>query len=690
MLNIKKEFVHLETATRMRPLFPHTLRLLWLLFCLPSFAAHAQTLPPPPGPSDVDVIVCFPDTTSPTEIDSLRTSYGAIELDTTQTFNCRYWRIGPAGFDGGGFPYYIVGGEQTNAQGVTPIIRTQTVASENYPVDSISAPECYQCLDTLFAQSALPLGQCPVKVAIIDSGVRDGHPSFPLGQIVDAHDCLTKSSTPPIPDNFGHGTPVTGVAFRYDQIPLTNPASAKIPNIQYYDIKALNNLGKGTVWWMMLGLDEANLRGVDIANISSGYAAERVPPNSTPVEFAINAVGEDGMLVVVAAGNEGLDIDNSTLGRYPAGFSLPNLLSVASVGCTSPLSLSYFSNYGQTVDLAARGEYVWTTLVGGGWGRKSGTSFAAPAVTGLAALLVSNDCNISPYALRDIILQSAMSSPLPIGQRGEILNPQSAFQLLMSGGGSGTVFVANATSISPGSIALSWSAVSGATGYQLFKKTTASGTFALLATLPAGTTSFSHTGLAAGMGYYYMVSAMNGASIMQESNWVCAATPSYCTASLALNGAPVVADDYYAQMIYSSGKIEPNCTGTRFQAGQEVQLLPGFHAQQGSVFTAQITTCPTQQPPAPKSAVMPSMQMELAPNPASNTAFFRYYLPEPSLVSLSLFTIDGRPVRTLMKVSQNSGWQEGTLKLEDLPNGMYYLHLGTDKEQLSKKLIILR
>lgn len=139
----------------------------------------------------------------------------------------------------------------------------------------------------------------------------------------------------------------------------------------------------------------AQAAGADICNMSWG-----TPVYSEALETVMR---ESDMLFVVAAGNAGSNNNSSPL--YPASFSLDNMISVAYI--TQSGTLATDSNYGiSTVDIAAPGQDIYSTTVGGGYHYRSGTSMAAPVVSGVSALLYSCGDSLYPQNVKEILLQT--------------------------------------------------------------------------------------------------------------------------------------------------------------------------------------------------------------------------------------------------------------------------------------------
>ena len=221
-------------------------------------------------------------------------------------------------------------------------------------------------------------------------------------------------------DDYGHGTASAGIVAAKGNNTLGVAGVAWTANIM--PVKFLDKHGCGTVDNEVDSILYAIQNGAKIIVINAGGSL------FVKSEFdAIRAAGEAGILVIAPAGNDRSNNDN--LPVYPAGYDLPNLISVAA---SDPADqLAYFSNYGPvSVDLAAPGDCVYTTMPTGdfelnqftnfpchytsqytkNYDYVSGTSFAAAHVAGVAALLLSQDPSLTPAELKAILV--ATSDPL--------------------------------------------------------------------------------------------------------------------------------------------------------------------------------------------------------------------------------------------------------------------------------------
>ena len=175
-------------------------------------------------------------------------------------------------------------------------------------------------------------------------------------------------------------------------------------DVQIMSIKSLSDAGVGSSAAAIQGLKYMSLMkrefGVNIvASNHSWFSANR----SQALEDAIAESIDLGITFVAAAGNFA---SNNDLARwYPASYPLDGIIAVAATDHED--ELASFSNYGsRTVDLAAPGEAIYSTLPGNEYGLLNGTSMATPHVTGAVALLKSRFPGASPAQVKSALLNS--------------------------------------------------------------------------------------------------------------------------------------------------------------------------------------------------------------------------------------------------------------------------------------------
>lgn len=142
-------------------------------------------------------------------------------------------------------------------------------------------------------------------------------------------------------------------------------------------------------------------RGVNVRVISASWGGTSY---SRALEEAIKAAGKADILFVAAAGNS--TIDNDRMPHYPSSYKLDNVLAVAAMDNTE--HLAGFSNYGKdSVHIAAPGKDIYSTITRNRYKFMSGTSMATPFVSGVAALVLAEDKNLSAVQLKKRLLDSA-------------------------------------------------------------------------------------------------------------------------------------------------------------------------------------------------------------------------------------------------------------------------------------------
>ncbi|HYJ00353.1 MAG TPA: S8 family peptidase [Thermoleophilaceae bacterium] len=250
------------------------------------------------------------------------------------------------------------------------------------------------------------------KVAVVDTGVDTDHPDLAQnvykskdkpnngkdddknGYVDDTYGFNAIKGKGSAEDDEGHGTHVAGIVagIGNNGIGVAGVCwSAKV-----LPVKFMNSRGKGSTSDAIAAIQYAVKQGVKVINCSFGSSAK-----SSALKDAVDYAQDHKALLVVAAGNDGENIDKKP--TYPASYGDSNILAVAA--STSDDGLASFSNFGSAaVDVAAPGDSVLSTYLGGGYKTLSGTSMAAPYAAGVAALLRKQEPDASygdiRYAIR--------------------------------------------------------------------------------------------------------------------------------------------------------------------------------------------------------------------------------------------------------------------------------------------------
>lgn len=242
--------------------------------------------------------------------------------------------------------------------------------------------------------TGLPLitAQAEMVVAVIDTGVEITHPALASslwtnqaealgiegvdddgnGYVDDVHGYNFVDDVGKVSDLGPHGTHVAGIVAAQEI--GVNP-QAKIMSLAF-----MNNLG-GSPQNAARAITYAVDNGAKIINCSWGE--EVISPE---LEEAISYALFRDVIIVASAGN--LGINNDFYFHYPSHH--PGVITVANLDAHQ--HLAYFSNYGaRTVDIGAPGEDILSTWVGGTFQKKSGTSMAAPYVSGALSLLLTRE-----------------------------------------------------------------------------------------------------------------------------------------------------------------------------------------------------------------------------------------------------------------------------------------------------------
>jgi subtilisin family serine protease len=273
-------------------------------------------------------------------------------------------------------------------------------------------------------------GQINVNVAVLDTGIDGDHPDL---EVTDGVDC-SGAKTSVWKDGNGHGTHVAGTIAAVDN---TIGVVGVAPGAHLWAVKVLDNRGNGRLSEVLCGLDwvYAHRRAIDVVNMSLGGDAiaadqKRCGPKTTPLHRAICRVVKAGVSVVVAAGNEGTNAAKTVPATYKEVITVsafrdldgkPGGEASSSQQCGSggDDTFARFSNFGQDIDIAAPGDCIRSTWLNGNYRSISGTSMAAPHVTGAVALFIAENATASVTQVRDW-LEDEFSRPnaSPYGFKG--------------------------------------------------------------------------------------------------------------------------------------------------------------------------------------------------------------------------------------------------------------------------------
>lgn len=240
-----------------------------------------------------------------------------------------------------------------------------------------------------------------IIVAVVDTGIEFNHPYLaknlyvPNGTVGPSNYGVdfskkTKNSVPK--DTHGHGTHVSGIV-------RSIFPEVKILALKYYNPQAS---GQANLESTIKALEYAVDQNVDIINYSGGG------PEPSAIELAILRKAEKkGILVIAAAGNEKSNIDLKKNAYYPASYGLSNIITVGAHNESNQIISS--SNWGsKSVDIAAPGYRIKSSIPNNGAGYMTGTSQATAFVTGVAALIKSQYPEFNYQQVRNIILSSSL------------------------------------------------------------------------------------------------------------------------------------------------------------------------------------------------------------------------------------------------------------------------------------------
>lgn len=295
---------------------------------------------------------------------------------------------------------------------------------------------------------AVNVKRAPVTVAVVDSGVEDTHPDLE-GRVDPERSVKCSVNGVATQDFFGwrdefyHGTHVAGIiAANHNDIGIDGIA----PESTIVAIQATNDNRLIYPEYVTCAFMWAASHGVDVVNNSYSmdpwvYWSPTDPEQAAGLEAATRSIKyaqAEGLAVIAAAGNEGVDIDNPTIDNgsptdvptptknreVRGGVRVPSMLDgVAQVSAVGQaynvkpglsLGRAEFSNYGNTIDFAAPGDQIYSTapllFYRSGYAVADGTSMATPHVSGIAALIKSVHPELTGAQVIDLMKKQAAAN----------------------------------------------------------------------------------------------------------------------------------------------------------------------------------------------------------------------------------------------------------------------------------------
>jgi len=230
-----------------------------------------------------------------------------------------------------------------------------------------------------------------VTVAVVDSGIDSTHPDL-VARLVPGHNMVSDNTD--TSDVAGHGTLIAGVIGADTN---NGVGTAGVGwNVNLMPVRVSETVSNATTTGTIAaGIIWAADHGARVANVS--YEVN----DSGTVTAAAQYMKSLGGVVIIPSGNTG---------AY-AGIDNPDLIAVAATDANDAVTV--WSSYGELVDLAAPGASIVTTTTGGSYMSTAGTSFAAPVVAGVAALMLAANPDLTPAAIEQMLEDSAVDIGTP-------------------------------------------------------------------------------------------------------------------------------------------------------------------------------------------------------------------------------------------------------------------------------------
>jgi subtilisin family serine protease len=338
---------------------------------------------------------------------------------------------------------------QANLQNIHHVENDQVITMQSVHVDASSivtgnaptwGPDLIQA-STAWTKGATGQG---ISVAVVDAAVDYSHPQL-KNQLaantaeVNGQPGIDDDGNGYVDDFYGwdfdgntndpkalvsttndHGTHVSGI-IAADH--TSGPVQGVAPSAKIIPVNFMGSDGSGSLGLAIQAMQYAVSRGAKVINASWGGSQ-----CSQTLKNVVTGLSDKNVLFVVAAGNDGVDLDSNP--DYPANFNISNQITVGASNSNDYLDT--WSNYSYSlVHLSAPGDTIFSTVPGATQAYMSGTSMAAPFVSGAAAALWSLRPNATPTQIKQALLAGVDKRSLATVSGGR-LNLAASVQALLS------------------------------------------------------------------------------------------------------------------------------------------------------------------------------------------------------------------------------------------------------------------
>ncbi len=485
----------------------------------------------------------------------------------------------------------------------------------------------------------LGLSGSGVLVALFDTGFSLDHVTFDsLRTRVEAHRNFLRDETGFTElESSSHGTAVLGTIGGYAPGHLVGPAFGARYLLASTEVVAFENEVEEDFW--VAAMEWADSLGADVISSSLGYldwySYEDMDGETAMITRAASMASDRGIVVVNSMGNEG----GAPYEKMVAPADAEGVISVGAVDAAG--RRAEFSSIGPTYDgrikpdVMAMGESVYTVdpFTMDGYMRFNGTSFSAPLVAGVAALLLEAYPHWTPDKVQRVLRQTAgqAASPDTLNGYGIV---QAVDALMSESRGTVRSFAAES---GPSGVFLSWTVglEINLLSYRIERRDFPDGSYELLDSVPVNRSGDDRP---ASNAYFYTDTAVSPGNA-------------------------------YAYRLQSVGR--PGRTLTAEPATLRVDHVPGPSG-------------------GPAAVLYPN-----APNPFANSTDIRFELTEPARVTLTIYDLLGRRVRILTDRMYGAGRHARTWNGRDdggraSPSGVYFFHMAAGAVEVRGKMLLLR